>query len=288
MNLPPTSPADGGKGTEGMPGDRAAWVYAVARRIDESWLAGVAGVAGGPLRAVTAAGLAAAVTGVSLDDFGEEPLRRHLEDLSWLDATARRHHQVIEIIARHEPVIPMRLATVFDDDRGVAGLLTQRRDEFAAALGQIDGRTEWGIKIYAGSASDDQVSPGEDGADARETAASPGAAYLRRRKRAISADSDARLAASASADAIHAALARLAAAAQLRPPQAPQLSGQQERMVLNAAYLVDDARSEEFAAAADSLAGSHPAVRVTLTGPWPPYSFASADVPGSPPEGTRA
>jgi hypothetical protein len=272
-----------------MPGDRAAWVYAVAPRIDESWLDGVDGVAGGPLRAVTAAGLAAAVTGVSLDDFGEEPLRRHLEDLSWLDATARRHHQVIEIIARHQPVIPMRLATVFDDDRGVAGLLTQRRDEFAAALGQIDGRTEWGIKIYAAPGSDDAGSPAEDpAADARETAASPGAAYLRRRKRAISADSDARLAASASADAIHAALARLAAAAQLRPPQAPQLSGQQERMVLNAAYLVDDPRSEEFTAAADTLAGQHPAVRVTVTGPWPPYSFASADVTGRSPEGTQA
>jgi hypothetical protein len=49
-------------------------------------------------------------------------------------------------------------------------------------------------------------------------------------------------------------------------------------MMLNAAYLVAQDRSREFAAAADRLAGQHPAVRLELTGPWPPYSFAAVDL----------
>jgi hypothetical protein len=69
-------------------------------------------------------------------------------------------------------------------------------------------------------------------------------------------------------------------AAQLRAPQSPQLAGQAGQMILNGAYLVDDGRSADFAAAVRDLADRHPAVRIELTGPWPPYSFAAVDVAG--------
>jgi hypothetical protein len=45
-------------------------------------------------------------------------------------------------------------------------------------------------------------------------------------------------------------------------------------MVLNAAYLVADERANEFAAAVADLTGRHRFVQLTLTGPWPAYSFA--------------
>jgi len=45
-------------------------------------------------------------------------------------------------------------------------------------------------------------------------------------------------------------------------------------MVLNVAYLLDDTRADDFAAAVAALADQHPGVRLELTGPWPPYSFA--------------
>ena len=267
---------------------RAVWVYAVARRIDDDWLDGATGVDGGPVRAVAAAGLAAAVTAVRLEEFGEEPLRGHLEDLSWLDATARMHHHVIEIIARHGPVVPMRLATIFHDDGSVAGMLAQQRDGFTAALDQVTARMEWGVKVYAAPGNAPAADPAGESGRAGGDAASPGAAYLRRRRQALSADNDARRATLASADAIHAALGRLAAAVQLRPPQAPQLSGQAARMALNAAYLVDEDRSGDFAAAAGSLAEQYPAVSIELTGPWPPYSFVTVDPPGAATDATSA
>jgi hypothetical protein len=257
--------------------DCAVWVYAVAHWIDDDGLDAVAGVNGGPVRAVTAAGLAAAVTTVSLDDFGEAALRRHLEDLSWLDATARVHHHVIEILARHGPVAPMRLAAVFRNDRSVADMLTQRRDDFTAMLQHVTGKLEWGVKVYAAGRKEAPPGPGHGRRTVPDTAVSPGAAYLRRRRAALSATEDTRRAALASADAVYAVLGPLAASAQLRPPQAPQLSGETAPMILNAAYLVDEERSQEFAAAADRLAGEHPAVRLELTGPWPPYSFATME-----------
>ena len=45
-------------------------------------------------------------------------------------------------------------------------------------------------------------------------------------------------------------------------------------MILNASYLLDDERADGFAAEVADLAERHPAIRVEMTGPWPPYSFA--------------
>jgi hypothetical protein len=46
-------------------------------------------------------------------------------------------------------------------------------------------------------------------------------------------------------------------------------------MVLNGAYLVDAGHGARFADAVKALADRHRAIRLELTGPWPPYSFAA-------------
>ena len=239
--------------------------------------AGLASVAGQPVHAVPAGGLSAAVSTVSLAEFGQEPLRRHLEDLTWLEQTARAHHHVVEAVADGRPVIPMRLATLYHDDGKVAAMLAERHDDFAAALDQVTGQTEWGVKLYAApppAAGTDPV-PAEPGTG-------PGASYLSRRRAELTARVDARRADAAAADAVHAALMALASAAQLRPAQATELSDVPRAMILNGTYLVADAESGAFAAAARELADRFPGLGVELTGPWPPYSFAAVGASGPP------
>src|SRR5205814_2826687 len=87
----------------------------------------------------------------------------------------------------------------------------------------------------------------------------------------------ARQEAAASAEDIHTALRGMAVAALVRPAQSPRLTGQAGQMILNSAYLVDNDRAGGWPAAVSDLAGRHRAVRVELTGPWPPYSFAAID-----------
>jgi hypothetical protein len=50
-------------------------------------------------------------------------------------------------------------------------------------------------------------------------------------------------------------------------------------MILNGAYLVDLDESDGFAAAVRRLVAECPNMRIELTGPWPPYSFAVVGEP---------
>jgi hypothetical protein len=252
------------------------WLYGIAERVDAASLRAVAGVGGGDVRTVATAGLTAVVSDVDLAQYGEIALRRNLEDLDWLAATARAHQRVIDVAARHGPVLPMRLATVYHGDEGVAALTARSADDFRSMLGRIGHRKEWGVKAYVAESRVPERSPAGVGAPAGPRAGSgagSGVAYLRRRRDQLAASGAARQEAAASVQAIHSELSAYAVGTRLHPPQAPQLSGEKAVMLLNAAYLVDETRGTDFAAAVTAAGACHPAVRLVLTGPWPPYSF---------------
>jgi hypothetical protein len=231
------------------------------------------GVGGGKLHLVAAGGLTAVAETVSLDEFGETALRRNLEDLGWLEATARAHHRVIDAFANQVQVVPLRLATVYREDGSVRAMLAEHGPRLRAALRRTASRAEWGVKAYA----DQPAAPREKVARADRGQAAPGsgAAYLRRRRDELAASQQDRQEALASAQQVHAALAAMAADARLHPPQSPELTGSKSAMILNAAYLIDDQRAAGFRQAVDDLRTRLP-LRLELTGPWPPYSFSDA------------
>lgn len=253
-----------------MSDQEAIWAYAVAKAgtLVEREVEPLTGVAGGRVRLVSTTELAAVVSPVDLAEFGEEPLRRNMEHLPWLEAVARMHHAVVSAVAKTTQVVPMRLATVYRTELGLAQLLGQRREDFLAVLGHIAGRSEWGVKVYVAASQ-----PAECGSGG---AATSGAAYLMKRRAQLTAAEDARRAAAASAERVHSELAGQAVATALHRPQDPQLSGTTARMIMNATYLVDDHDRARFTATVRHVASVNPAVRLELTGPWPPYSFAAA------------
>ncbi|MGW8380355.1 GvpL/GvpF family gas vesicle protein [Streptomyces sp. ODS28] len=255
------------------------YVYAV---LDEDAAAaahatGVRGVGGGPVEVLRHAGLAALVGPVPHTEFDEEPLRRNLEDLDWLERTARAHQGVVARAARRADVLPLRMTTVCRGEAGVRRLLAEGRARFAAALEALSGRVEWGVKVFAATPA-----PGTPRADSPRTggrsapAAGAGRAYLRQRSGARREAEAHAARADACAHEVHDALAALAERTRLYRPQHPQLSGTTAENLLNAAYLVPERHSEAFAERVGKLAEREPAVRIELTGPWAPYSFADA------------
>jgi len=130
------------------------------------------------------------------------------------------------------------------------------------------------VKAYAAA------DKSEAGAEQPAREESSGLAYLRRRRDQLAAGREARSAAVSGAQAVHAGLAGKATAAVVRPPQSAQLSKVRLPMLLNAAYLLDASDGTSFTAAVAAEATAHPELRIELTGPWPPYSFAGEDDDG--------
>lgn len=256
--------------------DSGTYLYAIARDTGQALPPGLTGLLGTSVRTVPEAGLVAYVGTVPLTQFGEDALRRNLEDLAWLEATARAHHQVVEAAAETGPVVPVRLVTVYRGDDQIRRLLRDRAEEFTAVLARVTGRREWGVKVYAAAR---QAGPGDArSAVAGEASGRPGTAYLKRRRTDLRTREEVWRRAVARAERIDAVLAGIAVARRHHRAQDPQLSGRDDWMVLNGAYLVDDDRGEEFAATVAAF--REPDMEVQLTGPWAPYSFTIGEPGG--------
>lgn len=243
------------------------YLYAITDPLADEDLTDVHGLGDAPLRAVEHDGLAAVVGTVDLGEFGEDALPTHLEDLDWLKSVARMHHNVVCALADRVPTAPLRLGTIVLDDAGIRDRLTHWAPALRGALGQISGRAEWSVKVFAGSAVEAE-STSETGMPQPS-----GKAYLARRKAQAAQRTEAAEQAAAVAEEIHTELTRYSAATRRLALQDSRLTGEEATMTLNAAYLVDSSGAAEFCAAAEELGRLHFRERVDVAGPWPAYSF---------------
>lgn len=251
------------------------YLYAVTRGLPARATEGLTGVADAPVEALEHRDLTALVSTVSLEEFGEEPLRRNLEEMAWLERTARAHDEVVRWAADLGATAPLRMLTICHDDGGVLARLDEMYDDLTEALARIDGRHEWSIKLVL-------PSPGPEDRPARPTTApgeGGGAAYLRAKKAAAQAQREGQDTAARTAHEVYDELSSLAVAGRRLRPQDPRLSGLPGTMTLNAAYLVDDAACDVFISGVTMLAEAHPEMQVNMDGPWPPYSFIEVDEP---------
>lgn len=257
--------------TTDMPTDTASYVYLAARDVPDDVVTGLTGVAGSPLRLVRNAGLTAVVSSVDLAEFGEDGLRRNLEDLAWLERVARAHDQVVHQVGRVTAVAPWRLATIMLDDDRVAELLGSWETELKASLDRVEGCSEWSVKMLT-SVAEPAAGPPEP---------TTGTAYLQQRRAANARQAERAQNASVEADQLHVALSQLTMASRRLPPQDRRLTGHKGDMVLNGAYLVRDDESEKFAALVEQFRYElGDTGRLELNGPWPPYSFATLEPSG--------
>ncbi|MBD0694758.1 GvpL/GvpF family gas vesicle protein [Streptomyces sp. CBMA123] len=260
------------------------YAYAVARDCALLHASGaITGIAGAPVGLVPPdqnadqnAGLVAAVSPVPENDFHETALREHLEDLGWLETLARAHHSVIEELAARTTVLPLRLATVYLDEDRVRAMLRERQALFLDRLEHLAGHVEMGVKLYVDLAHETAAAP----TPSPEQPLSPGRAYLHHRRAEQDSRDDARRAAEQAAERI-ATIARDHAVERARHHiQEGELATGPGANVSNDAYLVPTAHVPAFRAeltrATDGLTG----VRVDVTGPWAPYSFATLPDPG--------
>ena len=262
-------------------GRYAYGVVPSAARLELEDLRGVDGAH--PIEVVEQDGLAAITSAVELTDYGEEGLRRHLEDLAWVDRTARAHDAVLDRALATAAVVPLRLCTIFESEAHVRAMLEREHDALRAALERLSGRSEWGVKVLADPAAlraaAVQRSPELARRSAEAEGQSTGRAYLARKGLEQEVVDETRRIAADAAREVHEAVSAHAAAARVLPVQQRELAGYTGDMLLNAAYLVDADRAGEIRALAQELGERHRDLGLSLqtTGPWAPYNFAAAE-----------
>ncbi|CAM5622478.1 GvpL/GvpF family gas vesicle protein [Streptomyces avidinii] len=271
------------------------YVYAVTHRtgpLGEA-LAGLHGIGQTPLRllpltaetepapSTSLASLAFVASDVPEQDFNETALKNHFEDLDWLEHVARTHHDVVQAVAARAPVLPLRMATVYQDDHRARQALAAQQDVFSQRLDQLRAHTEYGVKIYL---TPEATQPP---AAAPAPAASPGKAYLQARRAQRHSRDAVYQQAEQAAETLETIASRHATQRVRHAPQRGELTGPEENVV-NDAYLIPDDQARPFQAAIADAAQHYPDLRIEVTGPWAPYSFAMpaagpTDAPEPPP-----
>lgn len=215
-------------------------------------------------------GLWLVVADAPLARYGSEPIERRLGDLRWVSACALAHEAVIEHVARRGTVVPMKLFTLFAGDERAVAHIRRRRPALARLLRRIAGRQEWGVRLVldprrALAGAGRRTGPGNSGARS-------GTAFLRRKQAEQRAVRRIHAEAGAEAERVFERLARRADDARRR---APVVADTPLRLLLDAAFLVPAPHAARFRAAAAGearrLAGG--GYRLSVSGPWPPYTF---------------
>ncbi|MFB6477403.1 GvpL/GvpF family gas vesicle protein [Streptomyces virginiae] len=268
------------------------YVYAVSHRTGPlgDALVGLHGIGQAPLRLLPltadtelapSTSLAFVASDVPEQDFNETALKNHFEDLDWLEYVARTHHDVVQAVAARATVLPLRMATVYQDDHRARQALAAQQDVFSQRLDQLRAHTEYGVKIYL---TPEVTQPP---AAAPAPATSPGKAYLQARRAQRHSRDAVYQQAEQAAETIETIASRHATQRVRHAPQRGELTGPQENVV-NDAYLIPDDQAGPFQAAIAAAAQHFPDLRIEVTGPWAPYSFAmpaadSTDAPEPPP-----
>jgi hypothetical protein len=216
-------------------------------------------------------GLWLVVSDVPLAEYGEAALKRGLSNLDWVSVAAVDHETVVEAFLTARAVLPMKLFTIFENDERAQEHIAQSRRSVSALVVRVARKDEWGIRVALSRPGPTRTGP-QPTAGGRLHARS-GARYLREKK----AQRDdvlnrARRAHAIAADVFD-TLAAHAAEARRRP--ATEMPAGGGSLVLDAAFLVPRSRASKLKAAAAKQARTlaSQGYAISLTGPWPPYSF---------------
>jgi len=244
-----------------------------------------AAIESGEVVLVKEGAVAGVVSPVSLAEFDPSALAERLGDAAWLERQVRVHEQVLEGVLESTAVVPCRFCTVYRTEEELRRFLSERGDDLTGALSRVAGRIELGVKAFiarerfatGGAMRNDTIRELAEHASRAEG----GRAYLeKRRLEQLVTEELMRFKDEVAAQLHERLLAAADDGVQLNL-QRPEMTGRDEDMLFNGAYLVAD--RARFERELGELAGRYreSGIEFELTGPWPPYNFVPAELGAS-------
>jgi hypothetical protein len=231
------------------------------------------GVDGKHLVQASACGSVGAVFGeVELAEFCGEAAEARLEDLAWLGPRVCRHEAVIEHIMCQSPVLPAHFATLFTSFGSLERYVLEHADAIARFFAQLGDKQEWGLKgmlnraealSRLGSADETAMEPARP--------QSPGVQYFQKKRLEAQLERDLNTRLKDYCRGAAVSLNDRASAFRER-----EVMRSATDVLFNWAFLLSPQALMDFRARLQRLNGDEafPGLRLALSGPWPPYSFA--------------
>ena len=215
-------------------------------------------------------GLYAIVADAPRRQYDEATVNRRLPDLDWVSQIAVAHEAMVEHFVDQPAVLPSKLLTLFESDERALKHLHDERRRLAATARRVARHVEWGVRLLLDPSHADGANAPSKPQRGRSVS---GAAYLEMKRARLNARDELTIRAKATAANVFDMLARHARAARKRSGHEPQAA--QGTLLLDAAFLVPKSRAASFRsfAAKRARALASDGYVMTLTGPWPPYSF---------------
>ncbi len=213
------------------------------------------------------------VADAPLSRYGEAAIRRGLSNLAWVSRAAWRHEAVVEHFIDAPAVLPMKLFTLFSSDARALAHLRGDWRRVESIVKRLTDHHEWGVRVVSGG----RTAAGSRPAPAAKPAIRSGVAYLKQKKAQRDMAAERVKQARQRIAALYQRLAGWSRAARRRP--AGDLPARGGPVLLDAAFLVSRPRAGSFRrlAARESRALARHGYAMTVTGPWPPYSFVGTD-----------
>jgi hypothetical protein len=229
----------------------SVYVYALVAKAPSARLG--SGMSGEALRVVNCGSLLAVVGDMSAPPaVTSTALREH-------DRTIRR------MTAITDAVLPMRFGSMVGEELELARCLEPAAAALEMALDRVAGREQMTVRIYERHARVERVT-GDAVAPAAAADLGPGARYLLERRRTLENTQPC-----AALDAMLAASAPFIRAQRIESHGSPPL-------LASVHHLIDRGQGEAYAAALESAAAELVDAAVAVSGPWPPYAFASGEL----------
>lgn len=227
------------------------------------------------LRLVPCDDVAAIVSTLDGDAYAPAHIEHNVTNVDWLKPRAIAHDRVVTWASDHDATVPLPMWTIFSDHTTITQALNTLNPKLRASLETIRNAREYTVRLFADLTKLLQhastLSPHLAELERRIATASPGQAYLFRKKLDAERKTEVRTIARHIADETFTTLAAHAKDATRDPlPQSDEATA-----VLNASFLVDTATYDHFRQALTDLVTRYTPTgfHFDFTGPWPAYHF---------------
>jgi hypothetical protein len=216
---------------------------------------------------------------VSSQEFSEENFKRNLSDIEWLENNAREHVEVITTLMDQNTAIPFKFGTIFNSEDSLRRFITDYSDSLFENFHHIEGREEWSVKIYCDrkslSQQIDELSEETASLEKQIMASSPGKAFLLRRKKSELVENEMDRICKSYGQNYYDEFRKLSVSTNLNNLLPKEFTGREDTMILNAAFLVNKTKVNDFRNTVDTLRkkDGNSGFFIETTGPWPPFSF---------------